>query len=77
MDMNINSNTSKRGLRFSVEDLLCLQMQDYTRERCKLILEQQNKEGITTIPFHCELYPKCLLDILGNDGYCKWTGIGL
>lgn len=67
MVMNLNSNIDKSSLRFSVEELLCLQMKDYTMERCKFILEQQNKEGITTIPFYFELYPKYLLDILGND----------
>lgn len=65
--MSINSSIDKSCLPFSIEELLCFQMQDYTMERCKLILEQQNKKGITTIPFYSELYPKYLLDILGDD----------
>lgn len=65
--MNLNSNIDKSSLPFSVEELLCIQMQDYTMERCKLILEQQNKEGVITIPFYFELYPKYLLGILGDD----------
>ncbi len=64
--MNLLSNIDS-SLPFSVEELLCIQMQDYTMERCELILEQQNKGGIATIPFYSELYPKCLLDILGDD----------
>lgn len=65
--MNLSNNIDKNSLPFSVEELLCIQMQDYTMERCELILEQQNKEGIATIPFYSELYPKYLLDILGDD----------
>lgn len=65
--MSLSSNIDKSSLPFSIEELLCIQMQDYTMEGCKLILEQQNKEGVITIPFYSELYPKYLLDILGDD----------